>query len=159
MYTFTYTLNSHLFSRVCLLSSRSRVLSPGGPLRSLTLFSRKSEHSFLRKYNVKCTLPNRRRIWDKDLLPISSIGCRYFSAKSPDDEPAQGPHQEEQNYNSQLPATVAVPEVWPHVPVIAINRNIVFPRFLKLIEVCLNCRKVIYKSMVVFMVLLLFLDY
>lgn len=33
-----------------------------------------------------------------------------------------------------LPATVVVPEVWPHVPVIAINRNPVFPRFIKLIE-------------------------
>ncbi|XP_044756409.1 lon protease homolog, mitochondrial isoform X2 [Coccinella septempunctata] len=37
--------------------------------------------------------------------------------------------------NPQLPATVAVPEVWPHVPVIAINKNIVFPRFIKLIEI------------------------
>jgi Lon-like ATP-dependent protease len=33
-----------------------------------------------------------------------------------------------------LPATVIVPEVWPHVPVIAINRNPVFPRFIKLLE-------------------------
>ncbi|XP_041980919.1 lon protease homolog, mitochondrial [Aricia agestis] len=38
-------------------------------------------------------------------------------------------------FSSQLPATVAVPEVWPQVPVIAINRNPVFPRFIKLIEV------------------------
>ncbi|RVE40976.1 hypothetical protein evm_014374 [Chilo suppressalis] len=29
----------------------------------------------------------------------------------------------------------AVPEVWPQVPVIAINRNPVFPRFIKLIEI------------------------
>lgn len=35
-----------------------------------------------------------------------------------------------------LPATVVVPEVWPNVPLIAINRNPVFPRFIKLIEVC-----------------------
>lgn len=41
---------------------------------------------------------------------------------------------EDEPYNPQLPATVAVPEVWPHVPVIAIGRNIVFPRFIKLIE-------------------------
>ncbi|CAH2238807.1 jg7741 [Pararge aegeria aegeria] len=38
-------------------------------------------------------------------------------------------------FSSQLPATVAVPEVWPQVPVIAINRNPVFPRFIKLIEI------------------------
>lgn len=34
-----------------------------------------------------------------------------------------------------LPATMAVPEIWPSVPVIAINRNPVFPRFIKIIEV------------------------
>ncbi|KAK3925590.1 Lon protease-like protein, mitochondrial [Frankliniella fusca] len=34
-----------------------------------------------------------------------------------------------------LPATVVVPEVWPNVPLIAINRNPVFPRFIKLIEI------------------------
>ena len=39
-----------------------------------------------------------------------------------------------------LPATKTVPEVWPNVPVIAINRNPVFPRFIKIIEV-LNFRK------------------
>lgn len=59
----------------------------------------------------------------------SSLNCsqRFLSTKGSEDgvdEP-----------NSQLPATVAVPEVWPHVPVIAINKNIVFPRFIKLIEV------------------------
>lgn len=35
----------------------------------------------------------------------------------------------------QLPATVAIPEVWPHLPVIATRRNPVFPRFMKIIEV------------------------
>ncbi|XP_064083719.1 lon protease homolog, mitochondrial-like [Macrobrachium nipponense] len=34
-----------------------------------------------------------------------------------------------------LPATMSVPEVWPNVPVIAINRNPVFPRFIKIIEI------------------------
>ncbi|PSN42694.1 Lon protease [Blattella germanica] len=34
-----------------------------------------------------------------------------------------------------LPATVVVPEVWPHLPLIAISRNPVFPRFIKLIEI------------------------
>lgn len=58
-------------------------------------------------------------------------GSRYFSAKSTDDEKSP----EDENFNTQLPATLAVPEVWPHVPVIAISRNIVFPRFIKLIEV------------------------
>nr|CAD7400087.1 unnamed protein product [Timema poppensis] len=34
-----------------------------------------------------------------------------------------------------LPATVVVPEVWPHLPLIAISRNPVFPRFIKLVEI------------------------
>lgn len=37
-----------------------------------------------------------------------------------------------------LPATMTVPEIWPNVPVIAINRNPVFPRFIKIIEVSFN---------------------
>ncbi|KAK3883232.1 hypothetical protein Pcinc_012433 [Petrolisthes cinctipes] len=34
-----------------------------------------------------------------------------------------------------LPATMMVPEIWPSVPVIAITRNPVFPRFIKILEV------------------------
>ncbi|GAB6032448.1 Lon protease mitochondrial [Chamberlinius hualienensis] len=34
-----------------------------------------------------------------------------------------------------LPATLVVPETWPFVPVIAINRNPVFPKFIKIVEV------------------------
>lgn len=36
-----------------------------------------------------------------------------------------------------LPATMMVPEIWPTVPVIAITRNPVFPRFIKILEVCI----------------------
>ena len=34
-----------------------------------------------------------------------------------------------------LPAPMTVPDVWPSVPVLAISRNPVFPRFIKIIEV------------------------
>lgn len=34
-----------------------------------------------------------------------------------------------------LPAAVTVPDVWPQLPVIAIARSPVFPRFIKIIEV------------------------
>ena len=34
-------------------------------------------------------------------------------------------------------APMTVPEYWPKVPVIAVKRNPVFPRFIKMIEVCL----------------------
>lgn len=37
--------------------------------------------------------------------------------------------------HTHLPATVAVPEVWPYLPCIATSRNPVFPRFMKILEV------------------------
>ena len=33
-----------------------------------------------------------------------------------------------------LPATISIPDEWPQVPVIAVTRNPVFPRFIKIIE-------------------------
>ncbi|XP_058975351.1 lon protease homolog, mitochondrial-like isoform X1 [Musca domestica] len=39
------------------------------------------------------------------------------------------------NKDQKLPATVAVPEVWPHVPLLATHRNPVFPRFMKIMEI------------------------
>ncbi|XP_022824320.1 lon protease homolog, mitochondrial isoform X3 [Spodoptera litura] len=61
---------------------------------------------------------------------------RYFSTNK-SDPPDEDPESKDETplFSSQLPATVAVPEVWPQVPVIAINRNPVFPRFIKLIEI------------------------
>lgn len=66
------------------------------------------------------------------------VASRRFYATDKKGSGDDDHHREEEDFNTQLPATVAVPEVWPHVPVIAINRNIVFPRFIKLIEVCLR---------------------
>ncbi|XP_035446991.2 lon protease homolog, mitochondrial isoform X2 [Spodoptera frugiperda] len=71
------------------------------------------------------------------LSPSKQVGFgRYFSTNKndpPDEDPE--PKDETPLFSSHLPATVAVPEVWPQVPVIAINRNPVFPRFIKLIEI------------------------
>lgn len=36
---------------------------------------------------------------------------------------------------THLPATVAIPEVYPHLPLISTKRNPVFPRFMKIFEV------------------------
>lgn len=71
------------------------------------------------------------------LSPSKQVGLtRYFSTNK-SDPPEEDPEVKDETplFSSQLPATVAVPEVWPQVPVIAINRNPVFPRFIKLIEV------------------------
>ncbi|XP_066262433.1 lon protease homolog, mitochondrial isoform X2 [Euwallacea similis] len=74
----------------------------------------------------------RNRWLNRHLLHSRIVtSVRYFSSKT---DGAEDLPPEEEPYSPQLPATVAVPEVWPHVPVIAISKNIVFPRFIKLIE-------------------------
>lgn len=72
---------------------------------------------------------------------------RFFSTNrlgndgSGDDEGVQNrqgtvrENSDEYSTHHSLPATVVVPEVWPHLPLIAISRNPVFPRFIKLIEI------------------------
>ncbi|XP_014598643.1 PREDICTED: lon protease homolog, mitochondrial isoform X1 [Polistes canadensis] len=63
------------------------------------------------------------------------LSVRLFSSKKPDKlPPNENDAEQSEDYSATLPATVVVPEVWPHVPVIAISRNPVFPRFIKLIE-------------------------
>jgi Lon-like ATP-dependent protease len=39
-----------------------------------------------------------------------------------------------ETHQTVLPATITVPDTWPQMPVIAISRNPVFPRFIKIIE-------------------------
>uniref|UniRef100_A0A182UWV5 Lon protease homolog n=1 Tax=Anopheles merus TaxID=30066 RepID=A0A182UWV5_ANOME len=65
-----------------------------------------------------------------------TVGSRSFcSKKDPNPDDPVEPPAESVNYTNQLPATVAIPEVWPHLPVIATKRNPVFPRFMKILEV------------------------
>ncbi|CAG9857701.1 unnamed protein product [Phyllotreta striolata] len=87
---------------------------------------------------ITSNLPSRRFLANfrpthaKYALPATHFRLeftRHYATGSPD-----GTDGQTGSYNPQLPATVAVPEVWPHVPVIAISKNIVFPRFIKLIE-------------------------
>uniref|UniRef100_A0A0A9X8U9 Lon protease homolog, mitochondrial n=1 Tax=Lygus hesperus TaxID=30085 RepID=A0A0A9X8U9_LYGHE len=63
-------------------------------------------------------------------------GPKKGDENPPEDEgkqPSEG--DESSNQSTTLPASVVVPEVWPQLPLIAINRNPVFPRFIKLVEV------------------------
>lgn len=71
-------------------------------------------------------------------LQVGSV--RLYSAGNKNDPQEEEPEIKDDTpiFSNHLPATVAVPEVWPQVPVIAINRNPVFPRFIKLIEVPTN---------------------
>ena len=65
----------------------------------------------------------------------AAISVRSFATKkSSDRDPPNEGNGDQIDDPASLPATVVVPEVWPHVPVIAINRNPVFPRFIKLVE-------------------------
>ncbi|XP_076249651.1 lon protease homolog, mitochondrial isoform X2 [Calliopsis andreniformis] len=74
------------------------------------------------------TIRNRRHT-------AATILIRSFATKKPSDrDPPNESDGDQIEDPASLPATVVVPEVWPHVPVIAINRNPVFPRFIKLIE-------------------------
>ncbi|KAM3958355.1 LOW QUALITY PROTEIN: lon protease homolog, mitochondrial [Aphomia sociella] len=65
------------------------------------------------------------------------VSTRFYATGNKNDPPEDEPEIKDESplFSSHLPATVAVPEVWPQVPVIAINRNPVFPRFIKLIEI------------------------
>ncbi|CAG5059065.1 unnamed protein product [Parnassius apollo] len=86
-------------------------------------------------------LGSRSRVccYNVGFLPrvIQPSNNRLYSTENKNDPPEEDSEAKDETplFTSQLPATVAVPEVWPQVPVIAINRNPVFPRFIKLIEI------------------------
>ncbi len=98
-------------------------------------------------WNVKSTHPTLSRV--QHLSPwCFQTQQRWFSSQNDgsDDASPPGPvtppilGSGEENDGTgpvihSLPATMTVPENWPSVPVIAINRNPVFPRFIKIIEV------------------------
>ena len=82
-----------------------------------------------------------------DAMQLTS-GSRYFSsaAGNGDEEGDSGDSEavEEKDEDAHVSvggpgfalSAMNVPEVFPNVPVIAVNRHPVFPRFLKMIEVC-----------------------
>uniref|UniRef100_A0A2M4BCC6 Lon protease homolog, mitochondrial n=1 Tax=Anopheles marajoara TaxID=58244 RepID=A0A2M4BCC6_9DIPT len=67
--------------------------------------------------------------------PMMTVSTRSFSSAKNDDDPIDPPPEPPVNFTNQLPATVAIPEVWPHLPVIATKRNPVFPKFMKILEI------------------------
>jgi hypothetical protein len=66
---------------------------------------------------------------------------RLYSTKKSDEPAAEAIEEQEIEesptdfLHTHLPATVAIPEVWPYLPCIAVTRNPVFPRFMKILEV------------------------
>lgn len=66
------------------------------------------------------------------------LQSRYFSSKKKDEEIDSieaEPENSTDFLHTHLPATVAIPEIWPYLPCIAVSRNPVFPRFMKILEV------------------------
>lgn len=105
-----------------------------------------STNSFLSKTsNLKCnpSIPTTSTcsFLHRNAVFVSPIvSARYSTKKSPDeeleDELAEEAAASSSDFgHTHLPATVAIPEVWPHLPVIATKRNPVFPRFMKILEV------------------------
>ena len=82
---------------------------------------------------------------NKFISPTSSLLIKKFCTKNETDEELNIEESENPEYSqNHLPATVAIPEVWPHLPVIATKRNPVFPRFMKILEVSIKKYQIWY---------------
>jgi len=98
-------------------------------VRPRSAFCNRTRPSFL-------SFPSRQQNFAFSLARCLSTASSGASSGSDGDDPNSAPKEEDYpNLTQTLPATVVVPDVWPNVPLIAINRNPVFPRFIKLIEV------------------------
>lgn len=102
-------------------------------LRSAVSVCRKHQFLTLRSPNVLC---RRIEITNKPTF-LYSLTTKSFCTNKNDAEEVQDQSvvETDTTNEAQLPATVAVPEVWPHVPIIATRRNPIFPRFMKIVEV------------------------
>jgi Lon-like ATP-dependent protease len=112
----------------------------------LTKLSKITVNSNVRQISsitLKFTNAARCENWNRRISITSpqSIGqLRWYSNKKNEDEDIDVVAEAEIQDNpadfihTHLPATVAVPEVFPYVPCIAVSRSPVFPRFMKIIE-------------------------
>lgn len=94
-------------------------------------------------FNVSCQQPTGLNLRKLRASPITATFYQkhFFSTKGKGDEEADAieveaePEAPADFIHTHLPATVAIPEVWPYLPCIATLRNPVFPRFMKILEV------------------------
>lgn len=126
---------------------------------SRSYINRKGYFSIL-KYNPNFAPFHQLPKYPSPLVTV--VQSRFFSSQSNDgsddsnnNQPSSGnisslgdPVEQEGSgpVIHSLPATMTVPETWPSVPVIAINRNPVFPRFIKIIEVIFHLNKLQIKN-------------
>jgi len=124
-------------------------------IRSSIKNSIKLNHSFSIRNNVRCascwSLQQNCYINKPNTIPNKySFSSRLYSSKSSsndgDDDNTKPDKYEANKVNSEpilkdnLPPTgalsaMSVPENFPNIPIIAVNRNPVYPRFVKMIEV------------------------
>lgn len=115
------------------------IRNPSQSLRRTFSYNSCFSNSLIPKYYNQYTLLSKRQ----RLGFVSVLSSKYSTAKSGDDgeqaedDPEVIPEETVADgyIQTHLPATVAIPEVWPHLPVIATKRNPVFPRFMKILEV------------------------
>lgn len=113
------------------LFSKSKQLNSRLPIRQYSINSSRCSRTILGKIQSSRTL----RTLNKYELPTSFVSSTKSFATFRDDYTESDDEVEEPK---DLPATVAVPEVWPHLPVIATKKHPVFPRFMKIVEVSFN---------------------
>lgn len=102
--------------------------------RSANLVSKRIRPVFVRnnfQYSVVLhRYPVDNREWTTWTTTYRGL-CSKLSEK-----PGENEEEIAENPNdAQLPATVAVPEVWPHLPIVSVKRSPVFPRFMKILEI------------------------
>lgn len=88
-----------------------------------------------RRFAGQLAGPLTRRLEVRTASQFVSSRRTFCSKRDPEEDDGPLVEPEPVPFTNQLPATVAIPEVWPHLPVIAAKRNPVFPRFMKILEV------------------------
>lgn len=83
---------------------------------------------------------NRQRLLEISKPSINVSSLRFYSSKKDEEESEVIENDPEvaggnDFLHTHLPATVAIPDIWPYLPVIAVSRSPVFPRFMKILEV------------------------
>ena len=141
-------------TQTCDFCACTRVGAKNKCVSSKFLHRRRLHNLFLRRSTVLSTLPTsttlcrlHRSDYSQSFLNCASQIRPYSS--SADDSGQDGEGDEPEPPATQEPVTItetmypigaltsmAVPEVFPNVPLIAISRNPVFPNFVKMIEVC-----------------------
>ena len=154
---------SQILARNCLLASLTRH-SPGKAIR---LFTANGLKSNLIKTKAETCLTNailnhKNNLFSKNrqldtmwTQKLKFHKTAYLLEKDDDSKGDQAPPDQSkiQNNSNNSPlimnapmnalAPLQVPELFPNVPLVAVSRNPLFPRFIKMVEVKLSLSKII----------------